>query len=167
MKQSNIFRNKIEINTIDLVSTLSSTKNSQSYLKMSPKDTEITAMINTVEVPSASIEGEVIYQRFGDLELPEEEEDDGDYSPSDVDSDDSLEWASETERTMLEDALAEGNVGINYADAAVSMTTEYLASFKPVQMGLGAAAVLPLPPLQRAARAAKRAGAKDIDVIPR
>merc|ERR1712210_310876 len=136
-----------------------------SYLKMSPKDTEITAMINTVEVPSASIEGEVIYQRFGDLELPEEEEDDGDYSPSDVDSDDSLEWASETERTMLEDALAEGNVGINYADAAVSMTTEYLASFKPVQMGLGAAAVLPLPPLQRAARAAKRAGAKNIDVV--
>merc|ERR1719464_1223179 len=67
---------------------------------------------------------------------------------------------------MLEDALAEGNVGINYADAAVSMTTEYLASFKPVQMGLGAAAVLPLLPLQRAARAAKRAGAKNIDVIP-
>ena len=97
----------------------------------------------------------------------EEEEDDGDYSPSDVDSDDSLEWASETERTMLEDALAEGNVGINYADAAVSMTTEYLASFKPVQMGLGAAAVLPLLPLQRAARAAKRAGAKNIDVVPR
>merc|ERR1719427_2446110 len=84
------------------------------------------------------------------MELPEDEEDDGDYSPSDVDSDDSLEWASETERTMLEDALAEGNVGINNADAAVSMTTEYLASFKPVQMGLGAAAVLPLPPLQRA-----------------
>ena len=42
-----------------------------------------------------------------------------------------------------------------------------VASFKPVQMGLGAAAVLPLPPLQRAARAAKRAGAKNIDVIPR
>ena len=91
----------------------------------------------------------------GDMELPEEEEDDGDYSPSDVDSDDSLEWANETERTKLEDALAEGNVGINYADAAVSMTTEYLASFKLVQMGLGAAAVLPLPPLQRAARAAQ------------
>merc|ERR1719209_1018347 len=100
------------------------------------------------------------------MELPEDEEDDGDYSPSEVDSDDSLEWASETERTVLEDALAEGNVGINYADAAVSMTTEYLASFKPVQMGLGAAAVLPLLPLQRAARAAKRAGAKNIEMVP-
>merc|ERR1711971_1457025 len=130
---------------------------------MSPKDTEVVAIINTVEVPSAPIKEDIIYQKFGDMELPEDEEDDGDYSPSDVDSDDSLEWASETERTMLEDALAEGNVGINYADAAVSMTTEYLASFKPVQMGLGAAAVLPLLPLQRAARAAKRAGAKNID----
>merc|ERR1719376_865179 len=123
---------------------------------MSPKDTEVEAMINTVEVSSAPIKEDIIYQKFGDIELPEDEEDDGDYSPSDADSDDSLEWASETERTMLEDALVEGNVGINYADAAVSMTTEYLASFKPVQMGLGAAAVLPLLPLQRAARVAKR-----------
>merc|ERR1712210_47147 len=147
-------------------SSLSITRNSQLYLQMSPKDTEVTAMINTVEVPSAPTEVETVYQKFGDMELPEDEEDDGDYSPSDVDSDDSLEWASETERTMLEDALAEGNVGINYADAAVSMTTEYLASFKPVQMGLGAAAVLPLPPLQRAARAAKRAGAKNIEMVP-
>merc|ERR1712106_22018 len=133
---------------------------------MSPKDTEVMALINTVEVPSAPIKEDIICQMFGDMELPEEEEDDGDYSPSEVDSDDSLEWASETERTMLEDALAEGNVGINYADAAISMTTEYLASFKPVQMGLGAAAVLPLLPLQRAARAAKRAGAKNIEMIP-
>merc|ERR1711971_952605 len=133
---------------------------------MSPKDTEVEAMFNNIEVPSAPIKEDIIYQKFGDMELPEDEEDDGDYSPSDVDSDDSLEWASETERTMLEDALAEGNVGINYADAAVSMTTEYLASFKPVQMGLGAAAVLPLLPLQRAVRAAKRAGAKNIEMVP-
>merc|ERR1712098_727524 len=135
-------------------------------LAMSPKDTEVMAMINTVEVPSAPINEDIIYQKFGDMELPEDEEDDGDYSPSEADSDDSLEWASETERTMLEDALAEGNVGINYADAALSMTTEYLASFKPVRMGLGAAAVLPLLPVQRAARAAKRAGAKNIEKIP-
>ena len=134
---------------------------------MSPKDTEVMAKINTVEVPSPPIEEEIAYQRFGDMELPEDEEDDGDYSPSDADSDDSLEWASETERTMLEDSLTEGNVGINYADAAVSLTTEYLASFKPVQMGLGAAAALPLLPLQRAARAAKRAGAKNIEMISR
>ena len=125
------------------------------------------AMINTVEVPSAPVKEDIVYQKFGDMELPEDEEDDGDYSPSDVDSDDSLEWASETERTLAEDALVEGNVGINYADAAVSITTEYLASFKPVQMGLTAAAILPHLPVQRAARAAKRAGAKNIEVIPR
>merc|ERR1712192_342036 len=126
-------------------------------------DTEVTAEINIVEVPSAPIKGDIIYQKFGDMELPEDEEDDGDYSPSDADSDDSLEWASETERTMAEDDLAGGNVGINYTNAAVSMTTEYLASFKPVQMGLGAASILPLLSVQRAARAAKRAGAKNID----
>ena len=125
------------------------------------------ATINTVEVPSARIEVETVYQKFGDMELPEDEEDDGDYSPSEDDSEDSLEWASETERTMAEDALVEGIVGINYTDAAVSMTTEYLASFKPVQMGLTAAAILPHLPVQRAARAAKRAGAKNIEVIPR
>merc|ERR1711934_434269 len=135
-----------------------------SYVNMSPKDTEVMAMINTVKVPPTEVE--TVYQKFGDLELPEDEEDDGDYSPSDVDSDDSLEWASETERTLAEDALVEGNVGINYADAAVSITTEYLASFKPVQMGLSAAAVLPHLPVQRAARAAKRAGAKNIEMIP-
>merc|ERR1711936_312042 len=136
------------------------------YVIMSPKDTEVVAMINTVEVPSAPIKEDIVYQKFGDMELPEDEEDDGDYSPSDVDSDDSLEWASETERTLAEDALVEGNVGINYADAAVSITTEYLASFKPVQMGLSAATVLPHLPVRRAARAAKRAGAKNIEIIP-
>ena len=133
---------------------------------MSPTDTEATTMINTIEIASAPIKEDIIYHKFGDMELPEEE-DDGDYSPSEDDSEDSLEWASETERTMAEDALVEGNVGINYADAALSMTTEYLASFKPVQMGLGAAAILPHLPVQRAARAAKRAGAKNIEVVPR
>ena len=135
-------------------------------VSMSPNEAVVTMSSLESEV-SPAMEA-VVYQKFGEMEMHEEDdEEDGDYCPSEGDSDDSLEWASETERTMLEDALAEGNVGINYADAAVSMTTEYLASFKPVQMGLGAAAVLPLPPLQRAARAAKRAGAKNIDVIPR
>ena len=103
---------------------------------MSPADTEATTMINTIEIASAPIKEDINYHKFGDMELPEDEEDDGDYSPSEDDSEDSLEWASETERTMAEDALVEGNVGIDYADAAVSMTTEYLASFKPVQLSL-------------------------------
>ena len=59
--------------------------------------------------------GAVVYRKFGEMELhEEEEEDDGDYSPSEADSDDSLEWASETERTMAEDALAEGTVGLDF-----------------------------------------------------
>merc|ERR1719209_665951 len=115
-------------------------------------------------VPTPTKDDPIIYQKFGEMqEMPGEEEDDGDYCPSEADSEDSLEWASETEQTMAEDDLAEGNVGINYTDAAVSMTTEYLASFKPVQMGLGAASILPLLSVQRAARAAKRAGAKNMD----
>ena len=39
----------------------------------------------------------IIYQKFGEMELPEDEEaDDGDYVPSDADSEDSLEWSSES-----------------------------------------------------------------------
>merc|ERR1711872_1165881 len=99
-----------------------------------------------------------VYQKFGEMELPEDEED-GDYSPSESDSDDSLEWASETERTIAEDELAEGKVGLDFG-AAFSVATEYLASYKPVQLGLGVAAILPVSSVQRAARAARRAGMK-------
>merc|ERR1719342_134629 len=91
----------------------------------------------------------------------EEEEDDGDYCPSEADSDDSLEWASETERTMAEDALAEGTVGLDFYGAAVSVATEYVSSYKPVQMGLSMATILPVVSIQRAARAARRAGVKN------
>merc|ERR1711874_539800 len=102
-------------------------------------------------------------KKFGEMELPEEEEEDGDYSPSEADSDDSLEWASETERTMAEDALAEGTVGLDFYGAAVSVATEYVSSYKPVQMGLSMATILPVLSIQRAARAARRAGAKNIE----
>merc|ERR1712029_861996 len=102
----------------------------------------------------------------GDMELhEEEEEDDGDYCPSEADSDDSLEWASETERTMAEDALAEGTVGLDFYGAAVSVATEYVSSYKPVQMGLSMATILPVASIQRAARAARRAGAKNIEGV--
>merc|ERR1712243_4930 len=105
----------------------------------------------------------IVYKKFGEMELPEDEEDDGDYSPSDVDSDDSLEWASETERTKAEDALAEGTVGLDFNGAAVSVATEYVSSYKPVQMGLSMATILPVASIQRAARAARGAGIKNIE----
>merc|ERR1712168_420291 len=77
----------------------------------------------------------------------------------------SLEWSSETERTMAEDALAEGTVGLDFYNAAYSVATEYVASYAPVQMGLKVATVVPVAYIQRAARAARRAGAKNIEAV--
>ena len=119
--------------------------------------------MSTLESTVVPIEEAIVYKKFGEMELPEEEEEDGDYCPSSADSDDSLEWASETERTMAEDALAEGTVGLDFYGAAVSVATEYVSSYKPVQMGLGMATILPIASIQRAARAARRAGAKNIE----
>merc|ERR1712114_106450 len=122
------------------------------------------ATVSSVESDIAPTMETIVYKKFGEMELPEdEEEDDGDYSPSDVDSDDSLEWASETERTMAEDALAEGTVGLDFYGAAVSVATEYVSSYKPVQMGLSMATILPVASIQRAARAVRRAGIKNIE----
>merc|ERR1712133_209545 len=124
---------------------------------------EAVATMSSVESDIAPTVETIVYKKFGDMELPEdEEENDGDYSPSDVDSDDSLEWASETERTKAEDALAEGTVGLDFYGAAVSVATEYVSSYKPVQMGLSMATILPVASIQRTARAARRAGMKNI-----
>merc|ERR1712210_420028 len=125
---------------------------------------EAVATMSSMESDVVPSMGAVVYRKFGEMELhEEEEEDDGDYSPSEANSDDSLEWASETERTMAEDALAEGTVGLDFYGAAVSVATEYMSSYKPVQMGLSMATVLPVASIQRAARAARRAGSKDIE----
>merc|ERR1712055_999787 len=129
---------------------------------MSPIEAVVT--MSSLESDVAPTMGDVVYQKFGEMELyGEEEEDDGDYCPSDADSDDSLEWASETERTMAEGALAEGTVGLDFYGAAVSVAMEYVSSYKPVQMGLSMATILPVVSIQRAARAARRAGAKGIE----
>merc|ERR1712133_92117 len=123
---------------------------------------EAVATMSSVESDIAPTVETIVYKKFGDMELPEdEEENDGDYSPSEVDSDDSLEWASETERTKAEDALAEGTVGLDFYGAAVSVATEYVSSYKPVQMGLSMATILPVASIQRTARAARRAGMKN------
>merc|ERR1711970_969316 len=137
------------------------------FFTMSPKDTEVIASMSTTDAPVEVGEEPVItYQKFGEMDLPEDEEvDDGDYVPSDADSEDSLEWSSETERTIAEDALAEGTVGLDFYSAAYSVATEYVASYAPVQMGLKVATVVPVAYIQRAARAARRAGAKNIEVV--
>merc|ERR1719184_315304 len=108
--------------------------------------------IMSMDALAASVEESITYQKFVEMELAE----DGDYSPSEAESDDSLEWASETERTMAEDALVEGNVGIDFYGAAIAVAIEYVASYRPVQMGLGLVSTVPILSVQRAARAAKR-----------
>ena len=54
---------------------------------------------------------EVIAKKFGDMTLSDyNSEEDDDYSLSEAETEDSLEWASETERTKAEDDLAEYKV---------------------------------------------------------
>merc|ERR1712013_799958 len=77
---------------------------------------------------------EVIAKKFGDMTLSDyNSEEDDDYSLSEAETEDSLEWASETERTKAEDDLAEHKVGIDYIGAALDLATEKAASFKTVQ----------------------------------
>merc|ERR1712037_144916 len=141
----------------------SSLDHSSITISSSMSPIEAVATMSSVESLSLSM-GAVVHRKFGEMELhAEEDEEDGDYCPSEGDSDDSLEWASETERTMAEDALAEGTVGLDFYGAAVSVATEYVSSYKPVQMGLSLATILPVASLQRAARAARRAGTKNIE----
>merc|ERR1719180_15585 len=119
---------------------------------MSPIEAVVTMSSLESDIVPAMVD--VVYQKFGEMELhEEEEEDDGDYCPSEADSDDSLEWASETE----------GTIGLDFYGAAVSVATEYVSSYKPVQMGLSMATILPVASIQRAARVARRAGAKNIE----
>merc|ERR1711955_74041 len=132
-------------------------------LNSSMSPSEVDATVSSLESEGIPTMETFVYKTFGEMELQEEEEeDDCDYSPSEVDSDDSLEWASETERTKAEDALAEGSVGLNFYGAAVSVATEYVSSYKPVQMGLSMTTILPVASIQRTARAARRAGMKNI-----
>jgi len=80
---------------------------------------------------------EVVVKKFGDMTLSDyNSEEDDDYSLSEAETEDSLEWASETERTKAEDDLAEHKVGIDYIGAALDLVAEKAASFKTVQAAL-------------------------------
>merc|ERR1719376_1990003 len=61
---------------------------------------------------------ETISKKFGEITFSDyNSAEDGDFSLSEAETEDSLEWASETERTRVEDDLAEDKVGINYVGA--------------------------------------------------
>jgi len=80
---------------------------------------------------------ETISKKFGEITFSDyNSAEDGDFSLSEAETEDSLEWASETERTRAEDDLAEDKVGINYVGAALDIATEQAASFRIVQAGL-------------------------------
>merc|ERR1719370_2860919 len=108
------------------------------------KSTEVSApCVQPAPVPEAVDDDEVvsvketISKKFGEMTFSDyNSAEDGDFSLSDVDTEDSLEWASETERTRAEDDLAEDKAGIDYVGAAFDIATEQAASFRIVQAGL-------------------------------
>merc|ERR1719341_1204943 len=83
---------------------------------------------------------ETVSKKFGEMTFSDYNSgEDVDFCFSEAaadDTEDSLEWASETERTRAEDDLAEDKVGINYIGAALDIATEQAASFRIVQAGL-------------------------------
>merc|ERR1719341_1155167 len=80
---------------------------------------------------------ETVSKKFGEMTFSDYNSvEDGDYSLSEAETEDSLEWASETERTRVEDDLTEDKVGIDYIGAALDIATEQAASFRIVQAGL-------------------------------
>merc|ERR1719394_1666432 len=98
-----------------------------------PEVSSLTKVDSSPTDDEVVIVKEVIAKKFGDMTLSDyNSEEDDDYSPSEAVTEDSLEWASETERTKAEDDLAEHKVGIDYIGAALDLAAEKAASFKTV-----------------------------------
>merc|ERR1711973_353925 len=94
-----------------------------------PEVSSLTKVDSSPTDDEVVIVKEVIAKKFGDMTL-------SDYNSEEAVTEDSLEWASETERTKAEDDLAEHKVGIDYIGAALDLATEKAASFKTVQAAL-------------------------------
>merc|ERR1711934_715450 len=166
IKQSAI---KVEVpDTPPVVSSL--TKPSQISVSSAQPHAEEDEVVVLMETVSKKF-GEMTFSDYNSAE-------DIDYCLSEAaadDTEDSLEWASETERTRAEDDLAEDKVGINYIGAALDIATEQAASFRIVQAGLvigdwvlGAvesispSEVMPLlSSVRRSARKIRRAGERE------
>ena len=79
---------------------------------MAPRDTETIATVAAAEVLTLATkeapEVPEVLVKFGELELAEvDTEQDPDYSPSEADTEDSLEYSSETERLVSGVAILE------------------------------------------------------------
>merc|ERR1712243_72815 len=89
------------------------------YIKLIMTSVSPVMSLDSLVAPAEEI---VIFEKFGDMKLPEDEEtEDVDYSPSEAESDDSLEWASETERTMAEDEFYEPCAIVSIINSVLSM----------------------------------------------
>merc|ERR1712192_246408 len=101
------------------------------------KSAEAPIQPTCVDEDEVVIVKETIPKKFGEIIFSDyDSAEDGDFSLSEAETEDSLEWASETERTRAEDDLADDKVGINYVGAALDIATEQAASFRIVQAGL-------------------------------
>merc|ERR1719430_2425223 len=105
-----------------------------------PSQTSVSSVQPHVEEDEVVILKETVSKKFGEMTFSDyNSAEDMDFCLSEAETDDtedSLEWASETERTRAEDDLSEDKVGIDYISAALDIATEQAASFRIVQAGL-------------------------------
>merc|ERR1719222_846835 len=105
-----------------------------------PSQTSVSSVQPHMEEDEVVILKETVSKKFGEMTFSDyNSAEDMDFCLSEAemdDTDDSLEWASETERTRAEDDLSEDKVGIDYISAALDIATEQAASFRIVQAGL-------------------------------
>merc|ERR1719500_1346393 len=116
---------KVEVKVPDTPPVVSSLKKPAPSVQHHVEEDEVVILKETVSKKL----GEMTFSDYNSVE-------DGDYSLSEAETEDSLEWASETERTRVEDDLTEEKVGIDYIGAALDIATEQAASFRIVQAGL-------------------------------
>merc|ERR1719341_2224329 len=120
---------KVEVKVPDTPPVVSSLKK--------PAEVSAPSGQHHVEEDEVVILKETVSKKFGEMTFSDYNSvEDGDYSLSEAETEDSLEWASETERTRVEDDLTEDKVGIDYIGAALDIATEQAASFRIVQAGL-------------------------------
>merc|ERR1719341_800601 len=97
-----------------------------SAAKVEVKVPDTTPVVSSLKKPAPSVQPhveeeevvilkETVSKKFGEMTFSDYNSvEDGDYSLSEAETEDSLEWASETERTRVEDDLTEDKVGIDY-----------------------------------------------------
>merc|ERR1719341_1501489 len=120
---------KVEVKVPDTPPVVSSLKK--------PAEVSAPSVQPHVEEDEVVILKETVSKKFGEMTFSDYNSvEDGDYSLSEAETEDSLEWASETERTRIEDDLTEDKVGIDYIGAALDIAAEQAASFRIVQAGL-------------------------------